>query len=205
VSEVEHWLERFLPAPGSQLAIDVGANVGNWAAVLADRCSEVHAFEPNPQALHMLRGRLAARANVRLCEFALGDDVGDLALHLYDHHAHASAFADGDLDTLTRGGMVSTIKVPLVSLDALGYQWRPVDFVKIDVEGGERDVLAGAQRTLWASHPNLLIEIHTEDNRDWIASWLRNFDYQPDVIPHPHEGVPEGHCWVVADRPSPHP
>lgn len=197
MSEVEAWLQPHIPAAG-QLALDVGANAGNWSAALAERFAEVHAFEPNPQALHMLRGRLAARSNVRLCEFALGDDVGDLVLRLYANHAHASAFTDTDLDTLPRGAGVAAIKVPLVSLDALGYQWRPVDFVKVDVEGAERDVLVGAQKTLWASRPALLIEVHTVPNRYWIPGWLENFGYQPVTIPHPHPGVPEGHCWIVA-------
>lgn len=197
MSEVEAWLEPHIPQSG-QLAIDVGANTGNWSVELSERFGEVHAFEPNPQALHMLRGRLAARGNVRLCEFALGDDVGDLVLRLYPHHAHASAYAAEELDTLSRGVELERVKVPLVSLDALGYQWRPVDFLKIDTEGGERDVLAGAAHTLHLTHPSLLIEVHTDDNREWIPSWLRNFGYEPSVIPHPHQGVPSGHCWVVA-------
>lgn len=199
MSEVEAWLQPHLPTPGQQLALDVGANVGSWSLTLADRCQEVHAFEPNPQCLAMLRGRLAARQNVRLCEFALGDDVGDLVLHLYPHHAHATAY--DRLDTLPRGEETRRVKVPLVSLDALGYQWRPVDYIKIDTEGGERDVIAGAAHTLNMCRPSLLIEVHTEENRDWIASFLKNFDYEPTVLPHPHAGVPAGHCWIVAGRP----
>ena len=200
MSEVEAWLQPHIPA-GGRLALDVGANAGNWTAMLAQSFSEVHAFEPNPQALHMLRGRLAARGNVRLCEFAVGDDVGDLALRLYPNHAHASAYDPGDLDTLARGDRVDTVKVPLVSLDSMGYQWRPVDFLKIDTEGAERDVLIGAHATLYASRPHLLIECHTEANRYWIPGWLDNLGYQPVTVNHPHAGVPEGHCWIVAERP----
>lgn len=200
MSEVESWLQPYLPEHG-QLALDIGANVGNWTIALSRLCEEVHAFEPNPQCLHMLRGKLAARENVRICEFALGDDVGDLVLHLYPHHAHASAFTGDDLDTLARGDLLERVKVPLVSLDALGYQWRPVDYIKIDTEGAERDVLIGAAHTLNLCRPRLLIEVHTEENRDWIESWLGNFDYQPELLPHPNPGVPAGHCWIVAARP----
>lgn len=198
MSEVESWLQPHLPQNG-QLAIDVGANAGNWTIALSQLCDEVHAFEPNPQCLHMLRGKLAARGNVRLCEFALGDDVGDLVLSLYPHHAHATAYQN--LDTLPRGDQLERIKVPLVSLDALGYQWRPVDYIKIDTEGGERDVIAGAAHTLSMCRPQLLIEVHTEENRDWIRSFLTNFDYKPTILPHPNPSVPDGHCWIVAERP----
>lgn len=201
MSEVESWLGKYIPA-GGRLALDIGANAGNWTVELAERFSETHAFEPNPQAFHMLRGRLAARANVRLCEFAVGDDVGDMVLRLYPNHAHASAYLDGELDTMPRGGVMGRIKVPLVSLDALGYEWRPVDFVKVDTEGSERDVMLGAYRTIAASRPNLLIEVHTEDNRYWIKSWLENcLGYDPWILNHPNPDVPAGHCWIVADRP----
>lgn len=205
MSEVEPWLRDYLPQPGSRLALDVGANIGNWTAALAERCGEVHAFEPNPQCHHMLRGFMAARQNVRLCEFAVGDDVGEMLLRQYPHHSHASAFVGGDLDTISRGEVTGTLKVPLVTLDGMGYQWRPVDFIKVDTEGGERDVLWGARETLAFSQPSLLVEVHTAVNRDWLVEWLPSFGYEPTVLPHPHEGVPDGHCWIIADRPPVHP
>jgi FkbM family methyltransferase len=199
MSEVEAWLEPHLPPRGTGLALDIGANAGHWTTVLADRCEEVHAFEPNPQCHHTLRGRTAARRNVRLCEFAVGDDIGDIALRLYPNHAHATAF--DDLETLPRGDRVEMVSVPVVSLDQVGYQWRTVDYIKIDTEGAERHIVQGAAGTLLASMPQLLIECHTAANRDWLIDTLTRFGYQPEHLPHPHAGVPDGHCWVVCERP----
>ena len=202
MSEVEPWLRGMLPQPGTGLALDIGANVGNWTVALAERCGEVHAFEPNPQCHHMLLGHLAGRGNVRVFEAAVGDDVGDMLLRLYPHHSHASAYVGDELDTISRGDEVEKVTVPLLSLDALGYWMRPVDYMKVDVEGGEVAVVQGAARTLVAWRPSLLIEVHTSANRDWLLDHLPTIGYQPEHLPHPHVGVPDGHCWVVADRPK---
>ena len=202
MSEVEPWLADHLPAPGTGLALDIGANIGNWSVELASRCREVHAFEPNPQCHQMLLGRLAGRGNVRVFEAAVGDDVGSLSLHLYGSHAHASAFTDSDLDTASRGEAADTVAVPLVSLDAFGYWTRPVDYMKVDVEGAEVTVLQGAVRTLAAWRPQLLIEVHNTRNRDWLQARLPDLGYQPQLLPHPHRGVHEGHCWITATRPE---
>lgn len=198
MSEVEAWLTDHLPKPGTRLALDIGANVGGWTVVLSRLCAEVHAFEPNPQALPILRGFTTTRQNVRLFDAAVGDSVGDIDLHLYESSAWASAYREGELDAWRAGEPAETITVPRVSLDALGYEERPVEFMKIDVEGAERDVLIGAAGTVIRQRPALLVEIHTAANREWTLDFLGMHGYQPELIPHPHDGVPDGHCWVVA-------
>lgn len=198
MSEVEAWLTEHLPKRG-RLALDIGANVGNWTLVLAQSCDEVHAFEPNPQALPILRGFTTTRQNVRLFDAAVGVEVGDVDLHLYGSSAWASVYRESELDAWRDGEPSETIRVPMVSLDALCYERRPVDFVKIDVEGAERDVLTGAAGMIVARHPALLVEIHTAANREWTLDFLGMHGYQPELIPHPNPNVPDGHCWIVAD------
>ena len=199
MSEVEAWLIECLPEPGARLALDIGANVGSWATILAQLCDEVHAFEPNPQALPILRGYMTTRQNVRLFDAAVGDTVGDLDLHLYANSAWASAYRENDLDAWRDGEPSETIRVPRVTLDALGYDARPVDFVKIDVEGAECDVLRGAAGMIVRRHPRMLIEIHSAANREWALDFLDAHGYAPRLIPHPHPGVPDGHCWISAE------
>lgn len=200
MSQIEPWLTDHLPAPDTGLALDVGANEGDWTKALADRCSEVHAFEPNPQILPQLRVNMSPYRNVRLIEIAVGATVGSLDLDLYERSEWATSYHADELDAWRAGDPLGTITVPVHTLDLLGYDDRPVQFIKIDVEGAECDVLLGARRLLDRHHPGLLVEIHSVVNREWTIPFLADLGYDTEgvVLKHPHEGVAEGHCWVVA-------
>lgn len=198
MSGVEPWLTDCLPQSGTGLALDIGANEGAWTIALAHRCYEVHAFEPNPQAHPALRRNTAGLVNVRLFDLALSDIVGDVELNLYEDSAWASAYGADELDAWREGEPLATVMSPLHTLDALGYRKKPVRFVKIDTEGAECDVLEGAAEMIDKQKPALLIEVHSLSNRERVTEFLFNHSYEPELIPHPHPGVPEGHCWIVA-------
>jgi 2-polyprenyl-3-methyl-5-hydroxy-6-metoxy-1,4-benzoquinol methylase len=69
VARHEAWLLPYLP-PDGRIALDVGANVGQFSLDLAERFDQVHAFELNPQALDQLRAQ--APDNVRVWDCAIG-------------------------------------------------------------------------------------------------------------------------------------
>jgi len=199
VSGVEPWLVQYLPrAQAAGVALDVGANEGDWTRALADRCDAVHAFEPNPQVATRLRVAVAPYRNVRLVELALGDRVGDIDLDLYERSEWATSYPATSLDAYRAGEPIGSITVPCHTIDRLGYQFRSVHYIKIDVEGAECAVLRGAKRTLAASRPTVLTEVHSARNRDWTVGCLRRAGYVVDVITHPDPAVPAGHCWVLA-------
>lgn len=195
----EPWLTRYLPERG-RVAIDVGANVGNVTEHLLDGFDEVHAFEPHPEAYRQLAQRVGRRAVTH--ELAVGAHVGDLTLKLYDAHEHTSAFDDDELDTLTRGEPRGEITVGLVTLDSLGFDRQPVDFVKVDTEGFEYSVLLGAVATLRHNMPAVLVEVHRAHNGALCEEFLRDLGYDVERVPHPHACVPGGHHWLHATAPA---
>ncbi len=67
-----------------------------------------------------------------------------------------------------------TIDVPLRPLDSFGFS--DVRFIKIDVEGHEASVIAGASATLRASHPALLVEIEQRHNKGPIDAIFRQIE-----------------------------
>jgi FkbM family methyltransferase len=74
---------------------------------------------------------------------------------------------------------VEELDVEVRPLDS--YDWPAVGFIKIDVEGHELAVLAGAERTLAKHHPNLLIECNDEHNPGAparLAAWLAERGYE---------------------------
>jgi FkbM family methyltransferase len=134
-------------------ALDVGANIGYTACVLAraiDRDRLVYAFEPEPVNYGMLqrtasRPRCGGRVVPRHC--AVGAADGEVRLwlnagHPGDHRVVTETFKRSDT-------AVSGVTVPVVSVDTFveGHPG-PVSFVKIDVQGYEQAVCTGMEATL---------------------------------------------------------
>jgi len=74
--------------------------------------------------------------------------------------------------------MGDLIHVPVVSLDEyLESGSRPPDLIKIDVEGGETEVLRGGAKLFATKRPLIIAEIHTAQARDEIRLWLARSEY----------------------------
>jgi FkbM family methyltransferase len=162
---------RELLRPGD-LAVDAGANLGWFSLVMAAAVSpggEVWAIEPMPPILPALRRNLELNdaLAVRLFEVALGETPGTTEIHVFAGlpHGHAS------VSTLDRSDYRSH-EVERRTLDDLLAGARVPAFVKLDVEGSERDVLRGAEATLAAGCPPIwMIEVNYETSAA--------FGYQP--------------------------
>ncbi|WMS42614.1 FkbM family methyltransferase [Acuticoccus sp. MNP-M23] len=140
------------------VALDVGANIGLTAVTMARRLKgPVYAFEPHPETFSLLRRTLIANKadNVSPFNLALGREQGSLpffvdpdssASHLVMPHTLG---ADGNVNV-----DISTVDTFAVPLEA------PVNFIKIDAEGAEEDVLAGARLTIARDEPSAFIEFN---------------------------------------------
>ena len=133
-------------------AIDIGANFGLYSFVLSRLCDRVEAFEPQPACAAALRAYGAA--NIRVHQVALSREDGTLELKI----PVSSGRALGGFATLREvEGECLRYQVPVRRLD--DFQFEDVRFVKVDVEGHELQVLAGAQETLRRHKPVLVIEV----------------------------------------------
>jgi FkbM family methyltransferase len=152
------WLIAHL-SPGD-LVIDVGANLGYYsllAAALVGSRGRVVAFEPNPSVRARLLEHVALNAQQRVItvsDAALGARDAETTLYV-PARAAESGLASLQLTPALIDRMPSAVSVPLKRLDscvstaALG----TARVLKIDVEGGETDVLAGATAWLSSSPP----------------------------------------------------
>lgn len=136
------------------LMLDIGANVGSYTVLAAKVAgARVEAFEPASETRPKLLANIAANGIddlVTVHECALGDRDGEVQ------------FSVG-LDCVNRVGAPGTsISVPLRRLDSVAADFDPV-MIKIDVEGFEPQLFAGAEATL-AKSTLRLIETETLDS-----------------------------------------
>jgi FkbM family methyltransferase len=173
-----------LPAEGG-VVVDVGANLGLSALAMAPRAARILAVEASPATAAALRQTLAANAvpHVSAVAVALGAAAGVQAFHDSTHSAGSALASD---DALAGDGC-TTIEVPVTTLDALAMEHAlgKIDFIKIDVEGYETEVLDGARARLERDRPVVFAEFNAwvlqanrnQNPRAVLESWLSRFPH----------------------------
>jgi FkbM family methyltransferase len=129
-------LRPFVPRDG--LAFDIGANRGDMSALYQDLGARVIAVEPVPQLAALIRRRFKATVE----QAAVGSQPGTGELRLgrdVNHSTMSSAYGARFGERLTE----ETISVRVTTLDQLMERHGVPDFIKIDVEGFEPEVLRG--------------------------------------------------------------
>jgi FkbM family methyltransferase len=145
--------------PGA-VAIDIGANIGVWSLLAAERQPDVriHAFEPVPDVAAQCRRHLTLNGleMVVLNVAAVAAEDGDAAFYaIRTDNTGASSL-------IRRRVPADEITVPVITLDSYVERARldRVDVVKVDVEGAERLVFIGGRRTLSrADAPAIFFEV----------------------------------------------
>ena len=137
-----------------RVCLDIGGHVGLWAMWLARAFREVHAFEPAARHADLFRHNVHD-TNVELHELALGDRPGV---------CEVCWFGESSGDAFIRPG---SGEVEVRVLDS--YEFSEVDFIKIDVEGFERQVVEGGRETLLKNRPMVCIEQKDRESRNFGA------------------------------------
>jgi FkbM family methyltransferase len=161
-------LKRFCNS--KKVSLDIGANKGVFTLYLSKLSRYVYSFEPLPQLSNYL-STVYQGCNVAIINCALGSEKGELYLNIpsvglkqYDAYSSlVTEFEDKRIlgDKVTN---VDKIKVKLERLD--DFELKDVGFIKIDVEGYEREVLEGATDTIRSNMPVMFIEIEQRHHRE---------------------------------------
>jgi FkbM family methyltransferase len=163
-------------------AVDVGANQGFFAYALSDLADRVVAFEPNPDYALFARVMLRGRAEVH--RLALADKPGRAAFRVpIDHDGTVLHLAGSLKGTHGQFPRERTYTVEVRTLDS--FRLSDVRFIKVDVEGSEREVLDGGAATIARDRPALLLELLSGTHADpagYTAAVCAAFGYDAFIV-----------------------
>jgi FkbM family methyltransferase len=159
---------------------DVGAHIGFFsllAARLVGEFGSVYAFEADPENVRRIEQHIsrAGFTQTQVVPMAAWAHSGSL------HFQRASEFSSRNRGSVVgTDGAVNTgeiIEVKAIALDEFSANHRPPTLIKIDVEGGEREVLLGAEHVLNGDRPVLICEVHNHGACDFIGPYLAKMRY----------------------------
>jgi len=161
LTRLREWKERWLAHRllskfvfRGALCFDVGANIGDITDLFLKLGARVVAVEPQAENVSRMERRFSSRPHLTLVAKAIGAEDGSAEL-LVCNASDCSSLSAEFAATLSRSGRVPpTYKwdqrqtVDVTTLDALIARFGTPDFVKIDVEGYEAEVLKGLSHPL---------------------------------------------------------
>jgi len=141
-----------------KISVDIGADRASYSVNICNHSANCIAFEPRPAQAAMIRDlAIATGLRIEVEAVALSNSAGLARLRILTKDPGRSTIESANaLEDPNRSPQTS-MRVPKLRLD--DYELREVGFIKIDGEGHELAVLQGAQQTIRASLPNLLVEI----------------------------------------------
>ena len=146
------------------VVIDVGANVGTFTRRALNRGAKVVAVEINPALQNCLRRTFAK-------------EIQDGRVIVYGKGAwHEDAMLDLRGDTVVLEKRVPAVRLPVTTIDKIAVELNlaRVDFIKMDIEGAEKNALTGAREVISRHLPSISIATeHMDDDQTAIPALLR--------------------------------
>lgn len=167
------WIASLLPPGG--VFIDGGGHAGLMsmvASVCVGNQGEVHTFEPQSELVKQLSLDIVAGkfSNITLNQQLLAEKSGTLVFFQIPDATPSSSLSP----LLSSRPDVVKIECPAISLDDYWNSLknpRPVDLIKLDVEGYEFPVIKGTQSLIQKYHPLLIVEVA------YSETWPKSFGY----------------------------
>jgi FkbM family methyltransferase len=176
-------VKRMLTISPNDVFVDVGANIGSFTIPFAKKAQKIIAFEPNNYSFELLKKNISLNhlTNVTTYNMAVSKKRG-VVRFTYTNEPLYSGITNQDESTnvtVRENAKADDNNIHLVNaidLDSVLLKEDRVNWIKIDVEGHEVDVLQGAIQTMRTHKPKILIEIWPR-NLEKIKAMALNLRY----------------------------
>jgi FkbM family methyltransferase len=167
----EGWAENFESREYKKLGLrgnvclDIGAHVGIWTKRLSQDFDQVICFEPLQKHIECHRRNCENLSNVILHEYALSNVESESVMSTKDSNSGMSSL----LNRRFKGKNEVVVKTKILD----SFDLPKIDFMKIDVEGFEKEVLEGGRETIMRDKPIIYVEIwknKLESTSEFITS-----------------------------------
>ncbi|MGK7894542.1 MAG: FkbM family methyltransferase [Xenococcus sp. (in: cyanobacteria)] len=166
------------------IVIDVGANIGCTSILFGELAKQVFSFEPSPTTFNLLQKNIkqSELENITLLNYALGsrETVSEIT---YAKSNRSGGFISNKTTIIT-GHITEKIKVKKLDDIIHDLNITKLNFIKIDVEGFEKEVIEGAKKTIDKFKPIIVLELN-----HWCLNAFQRitvpdfFDYLQSVFP----------------------
>lgn len=142
------------------IVVDIGANIGYYALMesrLVSKKGKVYAIEPSPNNFYFLKRNISLNNynNIETFQIGIGDKKGTAKMYISAHSNLNSLVSQRNRE------IIKTININLTTLDDFFKNKKYPDFIRMDVEGYEYNIIKGMKNTLEAKKPlELFIELH---------------------------------------------
>jgi FkbM family methyltransferase len=150
---------------GCRTALDIGANVGNHSVHLSDVCDAVYSFEPNDTPGDVFKKALKTKeSSIKLFNFGLSNKDEKLEFYEDERNLGRSSFVKEHIEK-KQFNSKKILEVKRGDEVIIDNNIVDIDFIKIDVEGFEIQVLYGLKKTIRENQPIIDFEFN-EITRD---------------------------------------
>lgn len=160
---------------GSSNVIDIGANIGYYSVLFASIASSgsVYSFEPSPKCISYLKNVARDFPNLRVIDLAVSDREGVVGFE---------ESANLPLSRIREDTDAAPLRVRATTLD----RWAAregirIDFIKVDVEGHDLQVIRGSRRTIERDRPTIMFEAIAKSQRKEIMNFFNEMDVRYEI------------------------
>ena len=163
--------------------IDIGANIGTHSVYFSRKCQEglVMSIEPQMFIFEILAANLLLNGcyNVMPMHAACSSETKQLSMNnINPFHGKKINYGEFKINSSNTSGILTNC----VKLDSLMSQvigQKKVNFIKLDVEGHEEEVLSGGENLMRSHRPMMYIEFNNKKGNDPLLEKLLTLDYEP--------------------------
>jgi len=169
----------------NDVVIDVGANIGGHTVSFAKQVGiggAVWAYEPQPAVFQNLCANISLNALMNVKTFNAGCGAQDDEINIphinysRDYNYGSISLEEMEEENKRLGDAAAWQNIPVLKLDD-HFNGDRLDFIKIDVEGMEIDVLQGAKNIITTFKPVLYVENDREDKSEELVSFILDCGY----------------------------
>jgi len=175
--KTEKWAWKYINVPRNGVFIDVGSHIGKFTIPVAKMGANVISIEPHPDNFEVLV------KNIRLNK--VENKVIPMNIALSDENTKGKLYIgiNSLRHSIVENYGKGSIRVTFNTLDNIVENTgiNRIDFIKIDVEGSELNVIKGGLKSIGKFKPNMVIEVR-KYNLEKLESILSSVGYSVEII-----------------------